>query len=79
MEIVYVPYKNKAVIISANIPYEPEKISEKHELVSKEKAMSQAVQASGTDVTILTLFRLVYVKEYDADGDETMRFLAWPD
>ena len=55
LEIVYVPYKNKIAVLSATIPYEPEKISEKHELISKEKAMSQAVQVLGTDVKILTL------------------------
>ena len=69
LEIVYVPYKNKIAVLSATIPYEPEKISEKHELISKEKAMSQAVQVLGTDVKILTL-SLVYVMEYDENGDE---------
>lgn len=37
LEIIYLPYQNKVVILSADLPYEPEEISEKHELVSKEK------------------------------------------
>ena len=36
LEIIYLPYQNKVVILSADLPYEPEEISEKHELVSKE-------------------------------------------
>ena len=41
---------------------------EKHEMVSKEKAMSQAIQTLGTNITIDTI-SLVYVKEYNADGE----------
>ena len=68
LEIIYLPYQNKVVILSADLPYEPEEISEKHELVSKEKAMSQAIQTLGTNITIDTI-SLVYVKEYNADGE----------
>ena len=68
LEIIYLPYQNKVVILSADLPYEPEEISEKNELVSKEKAMSQAIQTLGTNITIDTI-SLVYVKEYNADGE----------
>ncbi len=75
LEIVYLPYQNKVAILSADLPYEPEEISEKHELVSKEKAMSQAIQTLGTNITIDTI-SLVYVIEYNADG-ENYAVPAW--
>lgn len=69
LEIVYVPQKDKIAILSAGIPYEPEEISEKRELISKEKAMSQAVQVVGTNMKINAV-SLVYAIEYDQDGNE---------
>lgn len=38
LEIIYLPYQNKVVILSADLPYEPEEISEKHELDFKRKS-----------------------------------------
>ena len=62
--------------MSADIPYEPEEISEKHELVSKEKAMSQAIQTLGTNITIDTI-SLVYVKEYNRGWRMTSAVPTW--
>lgn len=69
LKIIYVPYKDKIAVLSADIPYTVEEFSEKRELVSKEKAMSQVVQSVGTDIKINTV-SLVYVIQNDQNGNE---------
>lgn len=70
LAVVYVPYTDKIVYISGNVPYEQIGISEINELTSKEKAVSQAAQVLGVrsseDIEINQI-SLVYAIQYSED------------
>lgn len=67
MRIVYVPHVNKIAILNAYVPREAEEILERNELISKEKAISQAIQSLGTNIEIKAI-TLIYTLEYNTDN-----------
>lgn len=79
LEIVYVPYMDKIVLISGYTPYEQIADSETNELISEKVAMSQAAQTLGIrtqDDIQIDAVSLVYAMQY-AGTDQMCAVPAW--
>ena len=79
LEIVYVPYMDKIVLIKGNVPCQQTAVSKISELISKEAAVSQVAQTLGIrtqDDIQIDAVSLVYAMQY-AGTDQLCAIPSW--
>lgn len=79
LEIVYVPYIDKIVLITGNVPCQQTAVSKISELISKEAAVSQVAQTLGVrtqDDIQIDAVSLVYAMQY-AGTDQLCAIPSW--